>query len=494
MVQQRHWGVYIGHEIAKKLHHEGCFLAALTLKRTTTEFTRSQKEVPYQLIIDNDNVMSRPADYLSGETYSISEICSELGVNSIWPIVLSLRNHVRSYKEKYYYGFSPNLPEEEILLYVQAVYKYLKIIFTQFKPELIIAPNFVALPHIMLNLYAKKRGVEMIALYDSKVSGVRIFANNYNVGGGYFHELVNLLNEKKTESPSREKARKYISEFRANFKPPEYLINKPRIGLYKKTRQFLSPFRQIFYWYYKRPINVLESTGITPDFRPPKIILRDFFSHLRNKRFLDRFPFCPLEKLGRFVYFPLQVQPEATIDVIAPYFGNQIETARLAAMSLPADYALVVREHPGMAGRRSPSYIKKIARLINVKFVDYRIPNEIFLKKASLIISPSGTSIAEAAFLNKPVIQLGNLETTLMLPNVRKHTDFTTLSAKIKEILGMDFDAEYERRLENYVAAAFDSGVSLNYNTIWKYGSKEIEEIEALWECFKKEAERILLK
>jgi len=36
-----------------------------------------------------------------------------------------------------------------------------------------------------------------------------------------------------------------------------------------------------------------------------------------------------LENLGKFVYFPLQVQPEIAIDVAAPFFSNQIENCQI---------------------------------------------------------------------------------------------------------------------------------------------------------------------
>jgi len=54
----------------------------------------------------------------------------------------------------------------------------------------------------------------------------------------------------------------------------------------------------------------------------------------------------------------LQFQPEASIDVMAPFFSNQIETARQIAMSMPDDYVLVTKEHPAMVELRPPSYLE----------------------------------------------------------------------------------------------------------------------------------------
>jgi len=151
----------------------------------------------------------------------------------------------------------------------------------------------------------------------------------------------------------------------------------------------------------------------------------------------------------------------------------------------------VVKEHPAMLGFRSPSYIKKIDKTPNVKLIDYRISGEEVLKRADLVISPNGTTIAEAAFLNKPTIQLGNLGTTLKLPNVFKHTDMTTLTTKIKEVLKIDLNtAEYERRLENFVAAVYDTGFDFKYETFWAKGRGD--NIENLWAIYRREIKNSL--
>lgn len=490
--QQRMWGINIGHFLAKKLQEEGCKLAALTLKKTTHNFFINQKEVKYEYIISNDEVMAKPKEYLKGDIFSLQEICETLGIDTIWPIISTLRNHVRSYKDKYYYGFKQNIPDEEIIDYVMAVFKYIKNLFNDFGPDIIIAYNFGTLPHIMFNLYAKKRGVKMFGVTDSKIRGYHIFSYHYHNNEGDFWSRVDELNTGKADSKNHSKANNYIKEFRENFKKPKNfdLFEKEsdkKISLLKKIKHELFPYKQILLWYLRGPSkNYLKNLGISIDYKPPRIILRDHYCHKKYKRFMEKFIYYPLDKVGKYIYFPLQIQPEATMDVMAPYFNNQIETARQVAMSLPDDYTLVVKEHPAMVGLRPPSYIDKVARTPNVKFIDYRISSEEVLKKCALVISPNSTTIAEAAFLNKPAIQLGDLGTTLKLPNVFKHTDMTTLTAKIKEVLKADLNNDnYEKRLENYVTAAFDTGFDINYSDIWSKGRTDY--LKALWDVYRKE-------
>ena len=495
--QQRKWAKNIGHFLARKLQAEGCELAALTLKRTTHSNTTTQQEVKYSLIINNDEIMSDPKSYLQNDDFSLEEICSELGVDTIWPIVMSLRNHVRSYQDKYYYGYKQNVSDEDIVCYVKALYKCILKIFNDFKPDLIIAPNFVSLPHIMFNLYAGKHGVKMLGITDSKVRGYNIFVTDYKSSTGAFYDRVDELNRNNIlHSLSSGKARQYIIDSRKKLKIPDYFekfVSEKEKGtnFWQRIKKELAPYYHIYCWYFQKNtrMNFLKSTGVTIDYRPPKIILRDHYSRKKYQKFMDNFKYYPFDKLNKFVYFPLQFQPEASIDVMAPFFSNQIEVARLVAMSLPNGYVLAVKEHPAMIGLRTPSYIEKIDRTPNVKLIDYRISSEKVLERADLIISPNSTSLAEAAFLRKPAIQLGDLGTTLKLPNVFKHSDMTTLTKKIKEVLEFNLHTkEYENKLENFVAAVFDTGFNVNYMSIWEKGDKE--KIENIWQAYKRELER----
>lgn len=496
--QQRAWGKFIGRFLARKLYAEGCRLAALTSSPSAHQATllQDKTELKYEMIESHDFVMGQPKEYLRGETYSLEEICRDLAVDSIWPFIWSLRMFVRSYKEKYYYSFKQNLSDEQIIDYVMAAYKCVKLFFEKFKPDVIIAPNFVSFHHIIFNLMAKKRGATMFALTDSKIVDYSIFTYDYDESTGPFYEQVDKLNANEIETENREKARKYIAEFREKFKKPYQWASedeKKRRGnsLLTRIRGELSPFKQILLWYKDRPKNPWPNVGIWTGWRPPYIILRDYFAHKKYRQFAQDFNYEPLEKIKKFVYFPLQVQPETAIDVAAPYFSNQIEVARQLAMSLPDDWTLAVKDHPAMLGLHPSSYLEKLARTVNVKLIDYRIPTQEILKRADLLVSFGGTTLVEAAFLAVPAIQLGNLGTTLKLPNVFKHTDMTTLAKKIKEVLAVDLNSrDYERRLENYAAAVYDTGFEINYLEVWE--KAKTESLEDLWKAYYQELERIL--
>ena len=50
----------------------------------------------------------------------------------------------------------------------------------------------------------------------------------------------------------------------------------------------------------------------------------------------------------RYVYMPLNYEPESAIDVQSGFYRDQLAVVRRVAAAVPAGYALVVKEHPNM--------------------------------------------------------------------------------------------------------------------------------------------------
>src|SRR3989338_3811477 len=186
--QQRVWGLRIGAYLASKLQAEGARLACLTMKPSTHRFVTAQKEVKYEVVINHDEILGNPKKCLAGDSPSLEEVCRELGVDSIWPLVNAERNYVRSYPRKYYYSFRQNVPDKMIVNYVVSMYQTIRRVFENFHPDIIVAPNFVTLVHIMFNLYAQKQGIPMIAIMDSKIPGYYVFTHSYLTDRGPFNQ------------------------------------------------------------------------------------------------------------------------------------------------------------------------------------------------------------------------------------------------------------------------------------------------------------------
>lgn len=107
---------------------------------------------------------------------------------------------------------------------------------------------------------------------------------------------------------------------------------------------------------------------------------------------------------GPYVYFPLHLQPEASLLAAAPVFQNQLAVIQAISASLPAGFVLVVKDHPKMAGYRSYSFYKRLKRFPNVLLVADSVSNPMLIEGAALVATIRGTAGFQAALQGKPVL------------------------------------------------------------------------------------------
>jgi hypothetical protein len=134
-----------------------------------------------------------------------------------------------------------------------------------------------------------------------------------------------------------------------------------------------------------------------------------FFQRFR-KKFIEKNSIKELKVNEKNVYFPLQFEPERTILIPAPYYTNQLELIKNIARSLPIDYFLYVKEHPGQSlnNWRNIKYYKQILRMPNVRFIHPSISSLTLVQNSDLVITITGTAGLEALFFQKPSIVFGD--------------------------------------------------------------------------------------
>src|SRR5262249_19659729 len=112
---------------------------------------------------------------------------------------------------------------------------------------------------------------------------------------------------------------------------------------------------------------------------------------------------------SRFVYYPLQMTPESSINTPAPYFVDQTRAIDAIRFAMPNDHMLVVKEHPAAiaTSTRPRSFMQALRRRAGVTVVDYRTDGGTLIDRAALTVSVTGTSTLEAFLLGRPALTLG---------------------------------------------------------------------------------------
>lgn len=163
----------------------------------------------------------------------------------------------------------------------------------------------------------------------------------------------------------------------------------------------------------------------------------------------------------RFVFYPLQTEPEQSLQALSPEYFFQLETIAAVARDLPAGVLLVVKETFWSLGRRPADFYDQIMDFKNVVMMDMLELGLDVVRAADATITITGTAGFEAAVMGRPVVTLGRHNLYNILPHVFIVEHLQTLKATLARILEKGIDSEKAQRdgqkfLDAVVATSFD--------------------------------------
>ena len=395
------------------------------------EFYEKQKIVNFKkkwFLKDHISITTKEPDlkYLSNfeKKYGIS----------IWKLAFS---DTIFYKYNQYYNFKKN----EILSVIEQECKLFEKIIDEVNPDYLIIKITDASHMRLLQLLCSVKGIRVLSLGFTRF-GYRSYIGSDN-------DVIDQIdNESKkistTKNKTFEELETYLKGYSLQDKTWGNKFQSSKSQWLKAGLQFLSltldqNYRKDYTHFGRTPLKA--------------IINEVFFSIKRKirKKFLDENTKKNIVN-EPFVYFPLQLEPERTLLIPAPYFSNQLEVIKNIAKALPIDYKLLVKEHPMQKVRawRDIKYYKEILELQNVELIHPSITNEEMIKKCKIVITATGTGGLEAALYEKPSIVLADVNYQT-LPSVHRITNFEELYKKIKSIVNQEVKLEDFENLTNIV-------------------------------------------
>ncbi len=114
----------------------------------------------------------------------------------------------------------------------------------------------------------------------------------------------------------------------------------------------------------------------------------------------------------KYIYFPLQFQPECSTCPMAGAFVDQHISMHLLSQSIPNDVLIYVKEHPrqrkeGIAGRSLELY-PELASMPNVRLMKHESNTFKLREDCCAVATGTGTAGLEALFREKPVLLFGH--------------------------------------------------------------------------------------
>ena len=136
--------------------------------------------------------------------------------------------------------------------------------------------------------------------------------------------------------------------------------------------------------------------------------------HIKDYERMSIFPV----KGEKFIYFPLQMTPEASTMPLAGEFKNQILSIEmLSAAASKFDLHVYVKEH-WVQYNRDRGFYKKIANIENVRLIDLSCNSINLIEDSVAVASQTGNCLFEALLKGKPAISIGRGNTFKGAPNI----------------------------------------------------------------------------
>ena len=422
------------------------FIGIVTRKQDM-EFIEKQKFVEFK------KIFYYPDCYIKKSKFNINnlkKIEDDFDLN-IWLNIFSDRSF-----NKFWTDFH-KFTREEILIIIENSLMFFKDILEKEKPKMVLLQTpGENVSNVLLYELARKMNIKTLMPTDI-----------------HYRDHMHICSDHKNSDISNK-----IEQIKDNFDESLEIYDKEFVtkspSIIKAISGFdssIKSFSQKINHYSKRVSNNLEPIYLNVGKTKYRLIenrLRNIFEVKKRKQFLDNYAEKTLDN-EKFLYFPLQSEPEASIQMNTPFYTNQINLIETIAKAIPVDYVLYVKEHPLQEIKlwRSVDDYKKIIDIPNVRFLHPSVNAQEVLEKSQGVISLFGATGFEALFYQKPVILFGD-EYYDKLSMVTKIEKITDLSQQIRNALN-DFKFS-ERELSMFVKILKEFALPVPYYSILKDG------------------------
>lgn len=310
----------------------------------------------------------------------------EIGIPNLTPYITSDR-------------YISKLKYEKAMRALELCIRFVEEALDRQNPDLIIMDDVCCMLSYLIYKIGKKRGLPVWSLGSIKLNHrVSIYDDCLDSREKVNRIYRELLTRDLTEE-ERQRAESFYNDYVTRYEPLLYLKTRSKVpdlsipAFWKWIRMSIEHLRD--------PLDVTRM-----DFweMARARITRVIRYHLGNALQLFEDP-VPGE---RYVFYPIQVQPERSTLILAPFLCDQLALIENISKSLPIGYRLYVKEHPIFLGRRPLREFRKIQSFHNVRLIKTQLPSVEIVKNAALVISISNTVGMEAILFERPLIVLGD--------------------------------------------------------------------------------------
>jgi hypothetical protein len=416
-------------------------------------------------VVKEWEVVSKERGYTSEKLRYYEEL---LGTPGLFGAIVADRRLLYGKHCTFSQDYTRRMSDEALLSILEVGLIEVEKLFNEVEPEVVFGFICVTFLEYLVYLFARAKGIKYVNLRPLRVRDRVALNSTINDPSPELAEAY--LKAINGNSGSLKQAKDFINETRQGSTSYEGTVapsSKPAVRVAITSKVLSKAYKLI------SDIIKFRMIGAHRDNHNPGIvtplIFRLIINPLRARVVKRYFHFTYIRPpnastLGRYAFFPMHTEPEVSLLVNSRPLLNQLETIRALALSLPADMFLIVKEHPGMVGKRHRSYYKKLLQIPKVKIAAPESDARAWIKKSSLVCVLSSSVGLEAVILEKPVLCFG-------------HCGFELLPKSMVEVVGRFRDLQKiiaglierhihdETALEHYISAVYDCTVGVNFYT-----------------------------
>lgn len=346
--------------------------------------------------------------------------------------------------------------------YVVELLDFVEAALTREAPDLVFCYSVAGAHGVAIAEASKRLGIPFTSLFPARL-GSRYMVDDTVDGtsGRVLNECRRIMERGDVSNGKLETAKAYLNDSRIG-SGPEYMEGQHALVAHRQSLSRLGrEFLKFSFGYLSYERNSIRRSVSMAGWHGLRTGLKSRAATSRRNIFFE--PSTTLER--PYLYFPLQVDPEASTMVLSPYHTDQQNVIELLAKSVPPTMNVVVKEHFPMLGKRPKGFYERIQSLPGVQLLSPFANGRSLMEGAHAICSITGTATLEAILLQKPTIVIGGGAALLIGEGFVRCTDLSRLPEAIER--AMEIPPVSEERLVRFVAAVLEVTFDFPAGLLW---------------------------
>ena len=300
----------------------------------------------------------------------------------------------------HYFRDNPVTRNEKIRLCTAAFISFERYI-EEFKPNIIVSEMVVGMLDGALYEIARSKGATYLGIRSSKIRPGIIFCDNPYDKPVFFESKIKAL-ESKPVDELIQKASMIVDSYLSPKTVPHYIEMSGRKFTIFSISRIKSALRVLFKSKKLPKVSIYQHNRLNA--------FREKFLKMKNLRgwTFNQSQLSTACKENKYFVYAAHFEPEASVQIRAFHFSDQLALIKQISRLLPPDCILVVKEHKGNQGFRKPDFYRELSHIYNVFCASPDTDLRKLMKKSQGVITLTGRVGLEALIDNIPVIAFGH--------------------------------------------------------------------------------------